>query len=477
LKNRSELSQLYISFARMIKTQFSLAIKILRTDNAMEYRDSSLLQFLSQQGTVVQRSCPHTSQQNGRAERKHRHILGFVRAALLSASCPEIFWGEATLNVVYTINRLPTLVLKNFSPFEKLFGKSPEYSILNPFGCACFVLLRPYEHTKLEPRARLCCFLGYGTEHKGYRCWDPISNRLRISRHVTFWENTMFSSLSKFHHSIITNSNFFTNPSIELFLSSDAGNSNELNTSPPSPAPTEPAPVVDIVPISSRHSTRVRNPPPSLNNYHCYSAIATIHEPSSYREASTNPIWQQAMAEEIQALEKTHTWDLVDLPTDKIPIGCKWVYKIKTCSDGTVERHKARLVAKGYTQEYGIDYEETFAPVARITSVRSLLAIVVVRKWKLFQMDVKNAFLHGDLTEEVYMHPPPGYHSPHKVCKLRRALYGLKQAPRAWFSKFSSTLTHFGFLSSPHDSALFTRRTDSGIVILLLYVDDNHHWR
>jgi hypothetical protein len=135
---------------------------------------------------VVQRSCPHTSQQNGRAERKHRHILDSVRAALLSASCPEKFWGEATLNVVYTINRLPTLVLKNFSPFEKLFGKSPEYSILKPFGCACFVLLQPHEHTKLEPRARLCCFLGYGTEHKGYRCWDPISNRLRISRHVTF---------------------------------------------------------------------------------------------------------------------------------------------------------------------------------------------------------------------------------------------------------------------------------------------------
>jgi len=137
------------------------------------------------------------------------------------------------------------------------------------------------------------------------------------------------------------------------------------------------------------------------------------------------------MAEEIQALEKTHTWDLVELPTDKIHIRCKWVYKIKTHSDGIVERHKARLVAKGYTQEYEIDYEEMFAPVARMTYVRSLLAIAAVRKWKLFRMDVKNSFLHGDLTEEVYMHPPPSYHSPHKVCKLRKALYGLKQAPRA----------------------------------------------
>ena len=136
------------------------------------------------------------------------------------------------------------------------------------------------------------------------------------------------------------------------------------------------------------------------------------------------------MTEELQALENTHTWDLVDLPHGKSAIGCKWVYKIKTKSDGFIERYKARLVAKGYAQEYGIDYEETFAPVARIISVRSLLAIAVVHQWPLFQMDVKNAFLNGDLTEEVYMQAPPGYSDcPDKVCLLRRALYVLKQAP------------------------------------------------
>jgi hypothetical protein len=124
---------------------------------------------------------------------------------------------------------------------------------------------------------------------------------------------------------------------------------------------------------------------------------------------------------------------LVDLPPGKFAVGCKWVYKIKTRADGLVERYKAHLVAKGFAQEYGIDYEETFAPVARLTSVRSLLAVAAVRHWQLFQMDVKNAFLNGDLTEEVYMHLPPGYHHPpHKVCRLRQALYGLKQAPRAW---------------------------------------------
>ncbi|KAG9459133.1 hypothetical protein H6P81_003641 [Aristolochia fimbriata] len=164
------------------------------------------------------------------------------------------------------------------------------------------------------------------------------------------------------------------------------------------------------------------------------------------REASSDPLWKQAMAEELQALEKNHTWDLVSLPPGKSPIGCKWVYKVKTKADGSIDRYKARLVAKGYNQEYGIDYEETFAPVARLTSVRVLIAIASIRHWHLFQMDVKNAFLNGALTEEVYMVRPSGSSHPSgQVCRLRRALYGLKQAPRAWFSTFCSKIVDFGY--------------------------------
>jgi hypothetical protein len=163
---------------------------------------------------------------------------------------------------------------------------------------------------------------------------------------------------------------------------------------------------------------------------------------------------------------------LVDLPSGKSAISCKWVYKIKTKSDGSIKRYKARLIAKGYAQEYRIDYEETFAYVTRITSVRSLLAIAAIYQWPLFQMDVKNAFLNGDFTEEVYMQAPPGYSDcPDKVC-LRCALYGLKQAPQAWFAKFSSIVHKFGFSSSSHDIALFICRSNKGMILLLLYVDD-----
>uniref|UniRef100_A0A2N9IIA8 Uncharacterized protein n=1 Tax=Fagus sylvatica TaxID=28930 RepID=A0A2N9IIA8_FAGSY len=220
-------------------------------------------------------------------------------------------------------------------------------------------------------------------------------------------------------------------------------------------------------------SSRVTSLPSHLRDFHCYTALATLHEPHSYREASSNPLWQAAMTEELDALSRNHTWDLVDLPPEKSVVGCKWVFKIKTRSDGSIERYKARLVAKGFTQEYGIDYEETFAPVARLSSVRTLLAVAASRQWKLFPMDVKNAFLNRDLSEEVYMQPPPGLsHPPDKVCRLRRALYGLKQAPRAWFAKFSSTVSRLGFSISSYDSALFLRRTGKGTILLLLYVDD-----
>jgi hypothetical protein len=179
------------------------------------------------------------------------------------------------------------------------------------------------------------------------------------------------------------------------------------------------------------------------------------------------------MNDELTALANTQTWDLVTLPDGKNLIGCKWVFKVKTHSDGSLERYKARLVAKGFSQEYGIDYEETFAPVAKMTSVRLLISVAAVHQWPLFQLDVKNAFLNGYLTEEVYMRPPPGFsHAPGLVCRLRRALYGLKKSPRAWYARFHDVVLQIGFQPSTHESALFIRRTSQGLVLILLYVDD-----
>jgi len=157
-------------------------------------------------------------------------------------------------------------------------------------------------------------------------------------------------------------------------------------------------------------------------------------EPTCFEQAVGNPKWDNAMDEEMAALDANSTWELVALPKDKKAIGCKWVYKVKHNAGGSMSRYKARLVAKGYAQTYGIDYDETYSPIAKMTIVRSIIAMAVAKGWSLHQMDVKNAFLHGDLQEEVYMEQPLGYvdQTHHNlVCRLKKALYGLKQAPRA----------------------------------------------
>jgi hypothetical protein len=323
----------------MVHAQFSRNIKKFCYDNAMEYRKSTFLTTLKNNGTLPHRSCPRTSQQNGRVERKHRHILDTVRALLLSASIPEHFWGEATLTAVYIINRVLSPTTLNKSPYELLYGSPPDYQPLRVFCCVCFVLLQP--HTKLEPRSRLCCFLGYDIEHKGYRCYDPIAKCLCIS-HVTFWEHRFFSGMQSFPPNPSSASLIFTDISFDLLSEPsnlDAGtisSSDDLligGTNLPNPPTT----YSETHLSSPRHSTWVKTLPTHLRDFHCFSVIATLHESHSFHEASTDPLWQKGMSEELFALSKTHTWDLVDLPPGKNVVGCKWVYKIKTKSDESVK--------------------------------------------------------------------------------------------------------------------------------------------
>ena len=156
--------------------------------------------------TVHQLTCPGTSQQNGRAKGKLRYILDTIRALLLSAKVPTPFWGEATLHAVHTINHIPSPVIQNQTPYERLFGSPPDYHHLRSFDSACFVLLQSHEHNKLESRSRLCCFLSYGETQKGYRCYDPVSYHLHISRNVVFWEHRLFVELSYFRASLSSSS-------------------------------------------------------------------------------------------------------------------------------------------------------------------------------------------------------------------------------------------------------------------------------
>ena len=204
-------------------------------------------------------------------------------------------------------------------------------------------------------------------------------------------------------------------------------------------------------------------------------SISSVSIPQNWREAFTDPDWKQAMVEEMKALSKNETWELVTPPPDKKLVGCKWIFNVKHKADGSIERFKARLVAKGFTQTYGVDYQETFAPVAKMNSIRILLSCAANLDWDLQQFDVKNAFLHGDLEEEAYMKIPPGFdneQSQGKVCKLKKALYGLKQSPRAWFERFSKAMITFGYLQSNANHTLFIKHQRGKLTLLIVYVDD-----
>ncbi|KAH9650091.1 protein kinase domain-containing protein [Citrus sinensis] len=204
--------------------------------------------------------------------------------------------------------------------------------------------------------------------------------------------------------------------------------------------------------------------------------ISQIPIPKTIKEALDHPDWKLAVLEEMNALKKNGTWEIVDLPKEKKTVGCKWVFTLKCNVDGSVERYKARLVAKGFTQTYGIDYQETFAPVAKINSIRVLISLAVHFDWNLYQLDVKNAFLNGELEEEVFMDLLPGFEGNHgssKVCKLHKSLYGLKQSPRAWFERFGNVIKGHGYSQSQADHTMFYKHSIEGkLAVLIVYVDD-----
>jgi histone deacetylase 1/2 len=206
-----------------------------------------------------------------------------------------------------------------------------------------------------------------------------------------------------------------------------------------------------------------------------YTAARAAAEPVSVAAALEDPQWRATMDAELAALHRNQTWSLVPAPPGINLIDSRWVFKVKHNPDGSVERFKARLVAKGFKQRHGIDYDDTFSPVVKATTIRVILSLAVTQGWHMRQLDVDNAFLHGYLEEKVYMVQPPGFvdhHRPHHVCKLAKSLYGLKQVPRAWFARLSGKLQELGFVPSKADVSLFIYNSKAVTIFMLVYVDD-----
>ncbi|RVW31514.1 Retrovirus-related Pol polyprotein from transposon RE1 [Vitis vinifera] len=407
----------------MIETQYNAKVRVLRSDNGGEYQSSDLQKYLEGHDIIHQTTCSNTPQQNGVAERKNRHLLEVVRASLIAAKTPISYWGEAITSAAYLINR-------------------------------------------------------------GYRCYHPPTRQMYITMDVVFHEDSIEPEAG------------------ELDMSGQQFGSEDVFTEIPNQSSSvegvlnlEPDPFMKRLP--HRHnrgipkptyepelSTKVKYPMSNYVSNHRLSEsnksfvnqLSTVAIPNSVQEALADPRWKAAMNEEMKSLQKNETWELVECPPGKKPVGCRWIYTVKYKADGSIERFKARLVAKGYTQTYGIDYTETFAPVAKINTVRVLLSLAANLDWPLQQFDVKNAFLHGELSEEVYMDLPPGCmvseKQCQKVCKLKKSLYGLKQSPRAWFGRFTKSMRAFGYRQSNSDHTLFLKKQHGKITTLIVYVDD-----
>ncbi|CAL1397253.1 unnamed protein product [Linum trigynum] len=542
LTAKSEARTKLQSFCTYTERQFETPVRRIRSDQGREFQ---MTDFFQQTGIFHEQSCVETPQQNIKVERKHQHILAIARALMFQSNLPTDFWGDCVKHAVYLINSVPTTVLNNLTPYEKLHNKPPDLTELRVFGCLCFASTITSHRTKFDPRARKGVFIGFTPGIKGYRIYYLTTHDIFTSRDVIFHEqhfpfqSSPSSSITD-HNSPFLNS---SNPAHFDDLSpsphpvptltpnpqpsqSQTDSDSDSDTTPPNPSPSpQPSPAHSSqsppIPLPAptqptRKSTHVIKPPSKLQSYHCnllqqqastnhssplhnpgishplsnvihYDSLEPSHrkfllsissykEPATYKEAVLSPEWNAAMEIEKQALEKNHTWDIVEKPEGVTLVGNKWIYKQKFLSTGIIERHKARLVAKGYTQQEGVDYQDTFAPVVKMTTIRLFLAIAASQRWHIHQLDINNAFLHGELEEDVYMKLPDGYIAPPgfttPVCKLRKSLYGLKQASRQWFAKLAEKLKLQGYIPSQVDHSLFYKATSTSYTCVLVYVDD-----
>ncbi|KAG8485307.1 hypothetical protein CXB51_021723 [Gossypium anomalum] len=411
---------------------------------------------------------------------------------------------------VYLLNRMPSHPINHASPHEKLFNSTPEYTFLRVFGCLCFPNLRPYNKNKLAFRSTPCTLLGYFPSHKGYRCLDSFG-KIYITRHVTFNENVFpFRNTSLKPTGFIPQSKSSSKLLALLPTSthspSCAPTSHHSHTTPVTShncTPLLPSIFSNLNPpsqhsnpsLSSSSSNQVQHipdPPPLLPvscNTHpmvtrskvgvfkpkAYVTVAPSSlgdVPSTIHTAMSHESWKAAVYSELRALINR---TLCSLPTDRRAVGCKWLFKVKTRADGTLDRYKARLVAKGFSQHAGFNYHNTFSLVVRATTIRTVLAISVMKNWPLRQVDVNNAFLNGELAEDIYMEQPlrfeeSGPHGEKLVCKLNKALYGLRQASRAWFQTLKQYLVdQLNFRAAKADPSLFIRVNSDNILLLMVF--------
>lgn len=429
---------------------------------------------------------------------------------LADAKLSKGFWAEAVSTAVKIINSIPNSTNK-VAPDEIWFGQQPDFLSLKVFGCTAMVHIPNEKRKKLDKKSQKCIFVGYADNAKAYRLFNTVTKKIIISRDVAFFEtevngnepteNSTFRMLiddeivetfesgreidrdsivgndlvndGVQEDQVLQNAENDPNESGSSLIFESAENSIDDTINVSTDSEYEPEETV-VIPLRTDRVLRrdvrsnVMNP---LNlNFAFYSVPETVNE---MLKDDHSDEWHVAMKDEIASHVENGTWELSVLPPGKKPIKSKWVFATKTDSNGNIIRYKARLVAKGYSQKAGVDYEETFAPVVKYTSIRFCLSLAAQLDLNISQMDAVTAYLNGTLKEEVYMEQPEMFSDgSEKVCKLIKPIYGLKQSGRNWNELLNETLVLFGLKRSKADQCIYYMKRNSSVLIVLIYVDD-----
>lgn len=489
LKEKSQALDCFKEFKVKVENELDKKIKIIRSDNGLEFCSKKFTEFLKVNGILHQRTNPYSPEQNGLCERQNRVVCEKARCLLFDAELPTEFWAEACNCAVYLRNRTIASGLNNKTPFEMWTGTKPDLSHLRIFGSTVMVHIPKEKRLKWQKKSKEAILMGYPEGVKGYRLFDTEKRiffnardvkviekqhkycQIEVQQQIQKAEVGCQSSVGDESPDI---SRTLTDSSYESFNPSEYEDpdttTNSVSVPENVPAPERIGPVL--------RTAEQRKVPEWYGISNLCSDASRMDDASglSLSEALRGPEkeqWRQAMAEELKSFEDNQAWELVSIPKDSSVVKCKWVLKKKYDSEGNV-RFRARLVAKGYTQKYGVDYEETFAPVVRHTTLRLLFALSVQLNLDISHLDVTTAFLNGYLEEDIYMEKPEGFPSSDgkgQVLKLKRAIYGLKQSSRAWYRRVDDCLTEYGYTRSKLEPCLYAKN-DNGLTIVALYVDD-----
>lgn len=506
IKKKSEVFKAFQEYEAMVTSMFSsIYISKLTIDQGREYLSKEQSQWYKRKGIQVEPTVAYSPQQNGVAERFNRTITEKVRTMFIESQTPKKMWSEAAMASVYIINRCPTRSMENLmTPAEMWFGVEPKFDKIRVFGCKAYAWVTHQCRKKLDARSKKSVMVGYAPN--GYRILDMQKQKVIIARDVKF-EETCFPfesmqngkseevvTVERRHEQEGEGENEYESAVFIPEMKEDENSTipddgDDVNILPANDdtvvlskdgdEDTYVFPTTEVT-FPVRRGSRERRVPSKLQNYVTgLGATATNNTiPETYDEIRTlddADKWLKAVDDELKSMTKNQVWKVVEVPKSTKLIKSKWVFRAKEDENGNQTKYKARLVAKGFQQKHGVDFFETYAPVAKLTTIHMVLAIGLHRRYIFHQLDVKTAFLNGDLQEEVYMAIPEGVKANDGMaCKLNKSLYGLKQAPRCWNLKFNNYLVSLGFKRSMHDYCLYTRlcSEQNDDLIVVIYVDD-----